>query len=85
MASDILKQDWNHLRREVKTRWHALEEADIKKINGNRAELVSALEDKYYFDKDIAEKEVNLFLEDVAKSHPTLEHEEKAQSTRSTR
>ncbi len=85
MASDILKQDWIHLKREVKARWHALEEADIKKINGSRAELVSALEDKYYFGKDIAEKEVDLFLEDVATSDPIPKHKEQAQSTRDTR
>ncbi len=67
MARDILKQDWEHLRHEVRGRWHALDEADIKKINGSRAELVSALEQKYYMDKDIADKEVTLFLEEFAR------------------
>ncbi len=68
---DILSKDWKHLRSKVREHWHSLADEDLMIINGNRSVLVSMLEEKYFYSKEIAEDEVNRFLaEFTAKEQP---------------
>jgi uncharacterized protein YjbJ (UPF0337 family) len=63
---DVLEKNWRDLRGKLRERWHSLTDEDVTIINGNRSVLVSLLEEKYLYSKDIAEDEVNRFLGQVA-------------------
>jgi uncharacterized protein YjbJ (UPF0337 family) len=68
---DILEKDWKHLRSKVREHWHSLTDEDIDIINGSRSVLVSMLEEKYFYSKEIAEDEVRRFLAEItAKEQP---------------
>ncbi len=66
MNEDFLSKDWKHLRPKVREHWHSLTDEDVDVINGNRSVLVSMLEEKYFYSKEIAEDEVNRFLKEIA-------------------
>jgi uncharacterized protein YjbJ (UPF0337 family) len=66
MNEDILSKDWKHLRTQVRERWHSLTDKDLTIIDGNRNVLVSMLEEKYLYSKEVAEDEVKRFLNEIA-------------------
>ncbi len=66
MNDDFLAKDWKNLRSKVRERWHSLTDKDLTIIDGNRSVLVSMLEEKYLYSKEVAEDEVNRFLNEIA-------------------
>ncbi len=63
---EILAKDWKNLRSKARERWHSLTDEDISIINGDWSVLVSMLEEKYFYGKEIAEDEVKRFLNENA-------------------
>lgn len=59
---DLLASNWKSLRTRVKQQWHALTDADLELIGGNRATLVSVLTEKYAYTEEQAQKQVEEFL-----------------------
>ncbi len=63
---EILAKDWKNLRSKARERWHSLTDEDISIINGDWSVLVSMLEEKYFYGKEIAEDEVKRLLNENA-------------------
>lgn len=59
---DILTSKWKGLRPQIKERWHALTDDDLKLINGHRDVLASVLCERYAYSEDKAQMEINQFL-----------------------
>lgn len=63
---EIFAKDWKNLRSKARERWHSLTDEDISIINGDWSVLVSMLEEKYFYGKEIAEDEVKRLLNENA-------------------
>jgi len=59
MTNDILKGKWKQLRGEVQKQWGELTNDDLDKINGERLKLEGALQEKYGFKKEEAQKKLD--------------------------
>jgi uncharacterized protein YjbJ (UPF0337 family) len=62
MNSDIIKGKWLQLKGEVKNQWGKLTDDDLDRIEGNSDKLVGLLQERYGYQRDQAEKEVDQFL-----------------------
>ena len=58
MNNDVLQGNWKQLRGRVKEWWGELTDDDLDRIEGNRDQLVGALQKRYGWAKDKAEDEV---------------------------
>lgn len=57
--NDILEGNWKQMKGQVKEWWGDLTDDDLTKIDGKRDKLVGALQERYGYAKERAEKEVN--------------------------
>jgi uncharacterized protein YjbJ (UPF0337 family) len=75
MNSDTLKGQWHQLKGEVKTQWGKLTDSDMDQIAGQSEKLIGAIQTRYGYARERAEKEVNDFkaasedLEDAKATH----------------
>jgi uncharacterized protein YjbJ (UPF0337 family) len=64
MADPKLKGQWNELKGRVKEKWGELTNDDLDRINGQRDQLVGAIQQHYGKARDEAEKEVERWERD---------------------
>jgi uncharacterized protein YjbJ (UPF0337 family) len=62
LNADVFENQWKQLRNELRPRWKALTDADVKTIDGHVDVLVELLQEKYGYAQSQAEEEVNRFL-----------------------
>jgi uncharacterized protein YjbJ (UPF0337 family) len=62
MNWDTLAGKWRELSGTVKTKWGKLTDDDLQMIAGKKDVLVGRLQQRYGFQKDRAEREVDDFL-----------------------
>ncbi len=62
MNADILKGKWKELKGGVKKQWGKLTDDDITEIEGHEDKLLGALQKRYGYTKDQAEKEYNEYF-----------------------
>jgi uncharacterized protein YjbJ (UPF0337 family) len=62
MNTDILKGKWNQLKGEVRNRWGKLTDDDVAQIQGNVEKMIGKLQERYGYNRQQAEKELNDFL-----------------------
>jgi uncharacterized protein YjbJ (UPF0337 family) len=62
MNSDIFKGKWNQLKGNIKQQWGDLTDNDIARIEGNYDEFVGVLQERYGYNRERAEREVNDYL-----------------------
>lgn len=60
-------KDWNAYRDQFKAKWPKLTEADLDKVSGARANLVSLLKARYGLEKAKADKAIDAFLKTLKK------------------
>jgi uncharacterized protein YjbJ (UPF0337 family) len=60
-----VKADWGQVKGRVKQKWGKLTDDDVMTIGGKWDELVGRLRERYGYEKDRAEKEVDEFLKKV--------------------
>lgn len=64
MAEDILKGQWKQIKGEARQWWGELTDDDLDRVEGRREELVGVLQERYGWEKQRAEAEVDRRLED---------------------
>jgi len=65
MNEDVFEGRWKQIKGEVKRTWGKLTDDDLDRAEGNRDKLVGALQERYGWERDHAEKELNGFLERI--------------------
>jgi uncharacterized protein YjbJ (UPF0337 family) len=62
MNSDIFKGKWNQLKGDVKKTWGNLTDNDIAQIEGDYDKFVGVLQERYGWQRERAEREVDNFF-----------------------
>ena len=70
---DSLQDQWPTLKGQVKQRWGKLTDADIARLSGHRAELVSLLRERYGYAKAQTDMEINNWVKE-AEVHTSVSH-----------
>ena len=68
--TDILQGKWHELKGQVKQQWGKLTDDDMAKMSGKREELSGALQQRYGYDREVAEMRWDEFIrlyDDAAK------------------
>lgn len=66
MNKDIIQGKWEEVKGQVKQQWGKLTDDDITTMQGSSQELCGKLQQRYGYEKDRAEQEINDF---VKKNH----------------
>jgi uncharacterized protein YjbJ (UPF0337 family) len=61
MNWDQIKGDWKQVTGKVKEKWGKLTDNELTVIAGQREQLIGALQERYGYAKEVAEREVNDF------------------------
>ena len=62
MNWDQIKGDWKQLSGKLKEKWGKLTDDDLIRIDGKRLQLAGVLQQRYGYDKERAEKELDSFI-----------------------
>jgi len=65
MNWDQIAGTWTQFKGKVKERWGHLTDDDLDVINGQREQLVGALQERYGIAKEIAEYEIGEFVKSL--------------------
>ena len=63
MNTDTFAGQWKQLKGEVKTRWGKLTDDDLAQAEGNYDKLLGAIQERYGYARDRAEREMTEWLE----------------------
>ena len=61
MSGDVIKSHWGLLSVKLRSNWGKLTRADVNYADGDRDYLVSMLQKRYGFQKDMAQRQVTQF------------------------
>ena len=61
MNADIIKANWKQLKGSVKKQWGKLTDDEVMKMQGTSEELIGRLQEKYGYEKERAQKEIEAF------------------------
>jgi uncharacterized protein YjbJ (UPF0337 family) len=64
--------NWKQFTGKVKQKWGKLTDDDLSSINGKREELIGRLQERYGFEKDLAERELNEFTKTLKRVGSTF-------------
>ncbi|MCI0527940.1 MAG: hypothetical protein L0Y56_10940 [Nitrospira sp.] len=62
METNILKEQWQHMKVEIKKYWWRLSDSEIDQIDGEPTRLEKALHEKYGYTREQAGQKVVQFL-----------------------
>ena len=62
MNKDTFKGQWKQIKGEVKRRWGMLTDDEVDQIDGNFDKLVGRIQERYGYQKEQAERELNEFV-----------------------
>jgi uncharacterized protein YjbJ (UPF0337 family) len=62
MNRDTLKGQWKQMKGEIKRRWGKLTDDELDQVEGNFDKLAGRIQERYGYQKDQAEREINEFL-----------------------
>ncbi len=63
MNEDIFMGKWAQLKGKIKQEWGNLTDDDLDRIGGKRDEMVGLVQERYGWERERAESELNSFLE----------------------
>lgn len=63
MNADQLKGKWHQWKGDAKVTWSKLTDDELTKVNGEAEKLLGALQQRYGYARDRAEKEVDRFIQ----------------------
>ncbi|MEZ4864863.1 MAG: CsbD family protein [Caldilineaceae bacterium] len=63
MNKDTLKGQWKQFTGSIKERWGKLTDDDLTESQGNYEQLVGKLQERYGYQRERAEREVNDWME----------------------
>jgi uncharacterized protein YjbJ (UPF0337 family) len=61
MNWDMIKGNWKQVVGKIKEKWGKLTDDDLKLAEGKKDQLVGAIQNRYGYEKEQAEKEVDEF------------------------
>lgn len=64
MNEDVVKGKWKKMRGKVKNWWGLLTDDDLDRISGSMDELAGTLQERYGYDREQAEREIERRLSD---------------------
>ncbi len=62
MKDDILKGKWKEIKGSIKQKWGELTDDDLTQAEGSRDKMIGALQKRYGYTKDKAEKEYDDYM-----------------------
>lgn len=62
MNKDILKGKWTQMKGSIRTQWGKLTDDDVDQIQGDVEMFIGKLQERYGYDREQAEKELNDFM-----------------------
>lgn len=62
MNKDIVQGHWKEIKGKIKQQWGNLTDDDVSRLRGTREELRGLIQQKYGYEKDRVEKEIDNFL-----------------------
>jgi uncharacterized protein YjbJ (UPF0337 family) len=62
MNRDMMKGQWKQMQGEIKRRWNMLTDDELGQAEGSFEKLVGRIQERYGFQKEQAEREVDEFL-----------------------
>ncbi|MFP4444246.1 MAG: CsbD family protein [Spirochaetia bacterium] len=62
MDKNVLKGKWKQLQGDAKKQWGKLTDDDLSKVEGDSVKLAGVLQEKYGYEKEQAQKEVDQWL-----------------------
>ncbi|HXF90819.1 MAG TPA: CsbD family protein [Candidatus Nitrosotenuis sp.] len=62
MNKDIIEGKWHEIKGKLKQQWGKITDNDILKMKGTHEELCGIIQEKYGYQRDKAEKEINEFI-----------------------
>jgi uncharacterized protein YjbJ (UPF0337 family) len=62
MNRDTLKGQWKQLKGEAKQRWGKLTDDELDQVEGSFDKLVGRIQERYGYQRDQAEREIDEFL-----------------------
>ena len=65
MNQDIFEGKWKEMRGQLKEWWGELTDDELEQANGNAAQIVGLLQQKYGYTREAAEEEFNKRIKDV--------------------
>lgn len=63
MNADILQGKWRQLKGEARIQWGKLTDDDLDQVQGQAEKLVGLVQERYGYDRDRAEHEVDSFVQ----------------------
>ena len=63
MNRDTLNGQWKQLQGDIKRRWGKLTDDELTQISGNFDKLVGKIQERYGYQREQAEREINEFLD----------------------
>jgi uncharacterized protein YjbJ (UPF0337 family) len=63
MNTDILKGKWHQVKGQAKVQWGKLTDDDLSQVEGQSEKLIGLVQERYGYNRDKAQAEVNKFLE----------------------
>ena len=65
MNEDILRGKWKQMHGDVKKWWGKLTDDDIQRIQGSQEKLAGVLQERYGYNRQVAQEKIAEFLEDA--------------------
>lgn len=65
MNEDVFEGRWKQVKGEVKRQWGKLTDDDLERAEGNRDKLIGSLQERYGWERNRAEKELDRFLKGI--------------------
>ncbi len=62
MNKDIIQGNWQQLKGKVRQQWGDLTDDDVQRMKGSRQELSGVLQERYGYQKDRVEAEIDKFI-----------------------
>jgi uncharacterized protein YjbJ (UPF0337 family) len=66
MNWDRVEGNWKEFQGKVRQKWAKLTDDDLELVKGKRTELAGRLQQRYGYQKDQAEREIDTWLRDAA-------------------
>jgi uncharacterized protein YjbJ (UPF0337 family) len=70
MNWDQIKGNWKQFTGKIKERWGKLTDDDLAIVEGKRNQLAGRLQERYGYEKEQAEKEIDEFARSLKESVP---------------
>ncbi len=67
MNKEIMQNRWHEMRVEAQHRWNKLTDEDLEGTRGQVNKLVDTVGQRYGYSRDVAEREVDRFINDYAR------------------